>query len=401
MENNLTPEQVVEKLDNLFAEKMQSLPKTEDIEGLKTELTALKSLEQKSAEIEKSIAKFEGRLEAMSEKALAPVEVAVKTIAGKINSTLVEKQAEIIDAIEKGNKFSLDLKVDTTIAGDYTGTRALTELDPEVNVITRPIRRIREISNVAPTNSKAVTYVQQTTQSTSAFVNEGTAKSNGQLQYQEVTVNVTKVAGLIKISKEMLADLSFMRGEVNRDLMESVEQNIDNGLLNGNGTAPNLNGVINQATTWTAGTFAGTITNATIIDVLRVAKSNIEASNFTPTHIVLHPEDVAKIELAKSTNGEYTYPVFYNLGQVPNMILSGMIVVPSKNMTAGTFLVGDFSKFHVKVREDINMTIGYDQDDFSRNMVSMIVEARLCSYVKANDTGAFQKGTVATAIAAL
>jgi len=344
---------------------------------------------------------LEGRLEAMSEKALAPVEVAVKTIAGKINSTLVEKQAEIIDAIEKGNKFSLDLKVDTTIAGDYTGTRALTELDPEVNVITRPIRRIREISNVAPTNSKAVTYVQQTTQSTSAFVNEGTAKSNGQLQYQEVTVNVTKVAGLIKISKEMLADLSFMRGEVNRDLMESVEQNIDNGLLNGNGTAPNLNGVINQATTWTAGTFAGTITNATIIDVLRVAKSNIEASNFTPTHIVLHPEDVAKIELAKSTNGEYTYPVFYNLGQVPNMILSGMIVVPSKNMTAGTFLVGDFSKFHVKVREDINMTIGYDQDDFSRNMVSMIVEARLCSYVKANDTGAFQKGTVATAIAAL
>jgi len=47
VENNLTPEQVVEKLDNLFAEKMQSLPKTEDIEGLKTELTALKSLEQK------------------------------------------------------------------------------------------------------------------------------------------------------------------------------------------------------------------------------------------------------------------------------------------------------------------------------------------------------------------
>jgi len=398
---NLTPEQVVEKLDNLFAEKMQSLPKNEDIEGLKTELNSLKSLEQKSADIEKAIAKFEGRLEAMSEKALVPVETAVKTIAGKINQTLAEKHAEIIELVEKGQKFNLDIKTDTTIAGDYTGTRALTELDPEVNVIARPIRRLREISNVAPTSSKAVTYVQQTTQSSSTFIAEATAKSNGQLQYQEVTINVTKVAGLIKISKEMLADLSFMRGEVNRDLMESVEQNIDNGLLNGNGVGANLNGVYNQATTWTAGTFAASVTNPTIIDVLRVAKANIEASNYTPTHIVLHPQDVAKIELAKDTAGTYTYPVFYNGGQVPNMILSGMIVVPSVNMTAGNFLVGDFSKFHVKIREDVNMTVGYDQDDFSRNMVSMIVEARLCSYVKANNTTAFQKGVIATCIAAL
>jgi HK97 family phage major capsid protein len=401
MDNNLTPEQVVEKLDNLFAEKMQSLPKTEDVESLRTELTALKGLEQKSNEIEKSIAKFEGRLEAMAEKSVPTIEQSVKTIAGKIVQTLATKHDEIMDNIEKGQKFSLDLKVDTTIAGDYTGTRALTELDTEINVISRPIRRIREIANVAPTSSKAVTYIQQTTQSTTGFLNEAVAKANGQLQYTEVTVNVTKVAGLIKISKEMLGDLSFMQGEVNRDLMESVDQNIDNGLLNGNGSAPNLNGVINQATTWTAGTFAGTITNATIIDVLRVAKANIEASNFTPTHIILHPEDVAKIELAKDTNGGYTYPVFYNLGSVPNMILSGMVVVQSKNMTAGNFLVGDFSKFNVKVREDLNMTIGYDMDDFSRNMVSMIVEARLCSYVKANDTGAFQKGVIATAIAAL
>lgn len=67
---NLTTEQVVEKLDNLFTEKMENVPTHEDITSLKSELDSVKSLEAKSQELEKTIAKFEGRLEAMSEKAV-------------------------------------------------------------------------------------------------------------------------------------------------------------------------------------------------------------------------------------------------------------------------------------------------------------------------------------------
>jgi hypothetical protein len=69
---NLTPEQVIEKLDGMFTEKMTNIPTNEDVESLRAELESLKSLEAKNQDIEKSIAKFEGRIEAMSEKAVEP-----------------------------------------------------------------------------------------------------------------------------------------------------------------------------------------------------------------------------------------------------------------------------------------------------------------------------------------
>jgi HK97 family phage major capsid protein len=113
----------------------------------------------------------------------------------------------------------------------------------------------------------------------------------------------------------------------------------------------------------------------------------------------LHPSDVAAIQLTKSTTGEYTYPIF--LPTTGEMMIAGLIIVQSNNITAGTFLIGDFSKANVKIREAVNMSVGYVDDDFQRNMVTILCEARLVNYVKANDTGAFIKGVFATCIAAL
>jgi HK97 family phage major capsid protein len=398
---NLTPEQVVEKLNTMFAEKTSGMAKSEDLNAIKSELSKLATIETKSAAIESAIAKFEGQLEAMKESAKKSATPVAKNLREAINLEIAEKHAEIVDTvIGKGNKFNLSVKTDTTITGDYTGNIALSTLEPGVNTIARPIRRIMEISNVGTTASKFVTYIQQTTASTTGFVAEAVAKANGQVAYQEVSVQVKKVAGFIKVSKEMLSDLAFVQSEINTDLMAEVMQDIDNGLINGTGAGATLDGVLNNATVWAAGTFAGAVPNPTVIDVLRVAKAQVEGLNFTPTHIVLHPSDVAKIELSKTNTGEYTYPNF-TIGIAPNMQLSGLIIVPSTNMVADNFVVGDFSKFHIRVREGVNIQVGYEGDDFARNMVSILAEARLCSFVKANDTGAFVAGDFTTAIAAL
>jgi HK97 family phage major capsid protein len=396
---NLTPEQVVEKINGMFTEKMANVPTNDEVNGLKKEVEALKTLTEKSAEIEKAIAKFEGRIEAMSEKAVATREIAPKTIGQAVRKSLKDNYSNIVNALEKGETINLDVKTDTTITGDYTGQVALSVLDPIVDRIKRPIRRIQEIANVGTTTSKYVVYIQQTTASTAGFVAEAVAKAQGQVQYDEISVEVKKVAGTLKISKEMLTDLSFMQSEVNYDLMESVEQSIDDALLNGNGVGANLNGVINQSTAWSAGTFAGTITAPNVSDVIRVGKAQIEASNFTATHVVLNPEDVAKIQLTKTLQGEYTYPIF--MDQMGGMTLAGLVVVSSSNIPADTFVIGDFSRFNIKYREGLNMSIGYVNDDFQRNMVTILCEARLVSYVKANEQLAFVTGDFTTAIAAL
>ena len=401
MENNLTPEQVVEKINGLFSEKMASVPTKDEVAQLKSELDNFKSIEVKNAEMEKAIAKMEGRVEAMSEKAVdAPKSKAPKTLNEALVKTYSDNLDKIKDSIEKGQRIVLDVKTDTTIDDNYNGNVALSVLEPGVNRIARPIRRMREISNVGATTSKFVTYIQQTQNvkpgEGSLWVNEAGAKFNGEVKYEEVSEEVKKLAAYIKVSKEMLADLAFVRSEINTELMEAIEQNIDYSLVNGAG-GNDLNGLLTYAPAFSAPSFTGTIPGANISDLVRIAKAQIEAANFVPTHVVLNPEDVAKIELTKTSTGEYTYPAFWDA----NMRLAGLIVVSSNNIAAGTMIVGDFSKFNIKFREDMNMSVGYENDDFTRNMITILCEARLVSYVKGNDVNAFVQSDIATDIATI
>lgn len=396
---NLTPEAAIEKINGLVAEKMANVPTKEDLEAVKTELEGIKSLELKSDELMKTIAKLEGRIEALNEKGHSvPEAKQPKSLAGKMVKAYTDNVKSIKDSIEKGQNFTLEVKSapEDTIDGDYSGTYALTTLEPEVNRIARPIRRMMEIANVGTTASKYVVYIQQTQQASSAWTAEAELKEAGEIKWEEISSEVKKVAGSIKVSKEMLEDLAFVRSEINTVLMEQIEQAIDYSMVNGAGGS-DLNGLVGNVPNFNAGNFAGTIVGANIIDVLQVCKAQIQAANFQPTHVVMNPEDKAKLELTKTSTGEYTYPMFFTGAEN----IAGLIVVASNNITAGTIIVGDFSKLIVKVREAVNLTVGYENDDFTRNMVTIIAEARLVQYIRNNDVYAFVEADLATAIAAL
>ena len=399
MENtNLTPEQVVEKINTMFSEKMASVPTKSDVEDLKSQIDTLKAIETKSSDLEKAIAKFEGKLEAITEKS-ASANVKPMTLSQAITKAYVDNVDKIKETAEKGGMFTLDVKGDTTITADYSGNIALSVLEPGVNNIARPQVKIRDIVNLGTTTSKFVTYIAQDTQTSAEWTEEAGEKVSGDPAWVEVSEEVKKIAGTIKVSKEMLDDLSFIRSEINRDLMASVEEGMENALLNGAGGS-SINGILSSATNFNAGTFAGTVPQANISDVLLVASAQVQSANFIPTHVVLHPNDVAKIKLTKDVDGGYTYPI-YLLNANGEMSVANLIVVSTTNMTEGDFLVGDFSKSNVRIREAMNVQVGYVNDDFQRNMVTILCEMRLVQYVKQNDTGAFVKGDIATAITAI
>lgn len=395
----MTPEMAIEQINKLVADKLQNLLTQADLDSLKTEIEGIKSLELKSDELMKAIAKMEGRLEAQSEKSHKGNQTkAPKTVAGAVVKAYTDNVDKIKDSIEKGQNFTLEVKAvgDMTIDNDYSGNIALSTLEPEVNRIARPTRRMLEISNVGTTASKYVVYIQQTQQASSAWTAESVEKANGEIKWEEVSSEVKKIAGFVKVSKEMLADLAFVRSEINTVLMEQIEQAIDYSMINGAG-GTDLNGLIGNVPAFNAGTFAGTIIGANIIDVIQVSKAQIQSANFMPTHVVMNPEDKAKFELTKTSTGEYTYPMFFTGAEN----VAGLIVVASNNITAGTIIVGDFTKLIVKVREAVNLTVGYENDDFTRNMVTIIAEARLVQYIRNNDVNAFVEADLATAIAAL
>jgi HK97 family phage major capsid protein len=397
MAENLTPEQVVEQIETKFNEKMNTMATKSDIDGLKNDVESLKGLSAKSEAIESAIAGFEAKLTAMAEKALDRKGGKILSIGEQI----VDGYKGQLEALKGGKSLELDIKADTTITGDYTGNIALSTLDPQINRIARQVPKIRQIANVGTTISKFVTYIQQTLQSTAGWVAEAGAKPVGELKYEEVSKEVKKVAGIIKVSKEMLEDLNFVRNEINTDLMATLEDQIEDSLLNGSGVGANLEGLLLFAQPFSAGSFAGTIPYPNVSDVIRIAAATIESNKFMATHVIMNPIDVAKMQLTKTSTGEYTYPLFYvdNMTGQPKM--AELTVVSTTWMNAGDFLVADMTKSNVRIRENMNITVGYVNDDFSRNMVSILAEARLVHYVKANDVNAFVTGTFSTAIAAI
>jgi HK97 family phage major capsid protein len=391
MENNLTPEQVVEKLNGMFTEAVEKAASKDDFNNLKSEIESLKSLEVKSNDIEKAIARMEGKMEAAAESA----RFITPKSAGSIGTQVVKGIEANLDGLKGGKTIALDVK-DTTIANNYTGTRALTELDTELDLIARPKLLVQNLISRGTTTSKFVTYIQQVVRGASEFVGEGQPKPETSLEYQEVTKEVKKNAAYIKVSKEMLSDLAFVRGEINTELMSAIEEATEDYIIN-----DATDGIIAAAPSFVAGPFAAAVTTANLADVLRVAIAQIQAANYLPTHIVLHPYDAAQIHLSKTTQGEYTYGAFLVNPLTGEPQLLNLSVVVSNFMAQGTFLVGEMPRDTFKVRESINMSVGYVNDDFARNMVTILAESRFVNYVKNNQKFAFVKGNIATAIAAI
>ncbi len=81
------------------------------------------------------------------------------------------------------------------------------------------------------------------------------------------------------------------------------------------------------------------------------------------------------------------------------MVVAGMRVISSTYMEADKYLIGDLSKVQVRFRNNIAMNVGLDADDFTRNMVTILAEARLVQYVKNNDKSAFVFGDITDDIA--
>lgn len=406
-ENNMTPEQAIEAINSRIAEKTQGFAKSEEIEALKTDLTAVKEMIEKSSEntdvadLKAAIANVETSIDGLKEaKKETPK---ARSLGQAIVNAFVSAKEAIAEMAEKGGTVKLDVKAaDTmTITGNYSGgTVGLSDLETGLTRIQRRAPFMRQLSNTRGTTSKYVVWIEQANPDPGAAgqTAEGALKTQTDFDLVEKSCEVKKTTAFIKVSKEMLADIPFMQGEINGELMELVELKLDEQILLGDGTGQNLDGIDLVATAFAAGSFAANVPSANNSDVLRVAIAQIANANFSANYILLNPEDAAAMELTKDTNGQYTYPVFVNEA---GMSVKGLPVVENPGVPAGSFYVGDFTKSNLRIREEMNVQVGYVNDDFTKNLVTILCETRACHFIKSNHYGAFVKGDFATAIAAI
>lgn len=411
MENNpMTTEQAIEKINQSIAEKTSGLASKEEIDGLKSEIAAVKEAATKNEnseeamEMKTAIAKLEGKVEALKEAKAESV--ASKSLGAQIMDAFKSAKDRIAEIAEKGaGSVKLDVKAagTMTITDNYSGgTVGLSSLESGFTRVVRRMPFMRELVNSAGTTSKYVVWIEQANPDPgeAGMTAEGALKTQTDFDLVERSCEVKKITAFIKVSKEMVSDLPFMQGEINGELMELVSLKLDQQILSGDGLGNNMTGILQNAVAWAAGSFAATIPSANNSDVLRVGIAQIANANFTANYILLNPEDSAAMQLTKDSTGSYTYPMFI---EGPDGItrVKGIPVIENPGVAAGTFLIGDFTKDNLRIREEMNISVGYVDDDFTKNLMTVLCELRACNFVKTNHFGAFVKGDFATAKAAL
>ena len=330
----------------------------------------------------------------------------VGAIEGTVEKAL-ENNADNFKASKNGRhdfSFELDMKTvgDMSFASNVTGTIPQAQRIEGVNNIAERDAKIYSMIPKLTVAGNTVEWVYETLQEGAASGTAETASKN-QIDNNFVGTSVTllKQTAYFKVSTELLDDPTFMASWLRNKLIVRLFLRIDSQVLVGGGTGTDLNGIYTQATTWAAGNFALAVDNANDVDSLVVAINNIRNANHNGAlTIVMHPEDVTSLKLVKLSATDKRY--VERLMQVGStMMLDGIPIVETTAMTAGTFLVGEMGKALIAEKGGIMVDVGLDGNDFTKNMRTILGEARLEVIIENNDLTAFIKGTFATTNAAL
>ena len=248
--------------------------------------------------------------------------------------------------------------------------------DRQAGVLAQPERRltVRDLITPGRTNSNLIQYVRETGfTNAAATVAEAAAKPKSDITFDLVATAVVKLATYVKASSEILLDAPMMQSYIDGRLRYMLSYVEELQLLKGSGVGNNLNGIYTQATPYVAPLV---ITGATRIDILRLALLQSELALFPATGIVLHPSDWAAIELLKTTTGEY---IIGNPQGTLAPTLWGRSVVTTPAMSLDEFLVGAF-KLGAQVFDRLQSSVVVateNEDDFVKNMVTILAEERL------------------------
>lgn len=263
----------------------------------------------------------------------------------------------------------------TTITNATAG--ALVEPQVVGGVITPPERKltIRDLLMPGQTDSSAITYMRETgfTNNAAPQANQGDKKAQSDITFDRKTENVETIAHFIKVAKQILNDASMLASSIDQRLMYGLKLKEEEQLLNGDGLNGNLHGIIPQATAFSNP--AAAVTKYTIIDQMRLAMLQAILAEYPASGHVLNPIDWATMELLKDNEGRYiigqpqgeTDPTLWRLP-----VVETQAIAPTK------FLTGAFNMaVQIFDAEDASIEVGFENDDFTRNLLTILCEERL------------------------
>lgn len=252
---------------------------------------------------------------------------------------------------------------------------------------------IRDLVSVRRTTSDTVEYVTQTSHTNSAApIAEATSsaapitgaalgdplqlnagggyKPEGAWAYAVNSTTVKTIAEWVPATKRALADVAQLEGLINSELVADLKETEETQILTGSGSGQNILGILNSGVQTQAAT---TTNDATWFGSFRQAVTKLRTvGRVRPNGVVVNPAQAERIDTSKDSSLR-----FYGNGPfgLAPRTLWGLPVVESEAITAGTALVGDFSKAVLWDREQASITMTDSHADFFiRNLIAVLAE---------------------------
>ena len=278
---------------------------------------------------------------------------------------------------------------DPVVTGGASGALGplLTQVDR--NLVTgyrRPT--VTSLFGQGTLTGSAITYFVEGAK-TGDFTTVAESGAKPQLNYANptpVTEALSKIAGFIKVSDEMIEDLDFLVSEINGRLLYDLSLVEEAQVLSGDGTSPNLTGLLNRSGIQTETvSAAGDEADALFRAITKVST----ATGLTADGILISPADYQKLRLSKDSNGQYFGGGFfsgqYGQGGVQEQPpLWGLRTVVSPAVSVGTAVVGAFTQGATVYRKGgvrVESTNSH-ASDFTSNLVTIRAEERLALAVR-------------------
>lgn len=223
-------------------------------------------------------------------------------------------------------------------------------------------------------------------QGNATFIGEGVLKPLASFELQTETSVPKKVAERMKASTELLYDVDGMESFIRDELRFEVMTAANAAVLTGTASSTSPAGITTIASAYSLTTVE--TTNPTNADAIRAAIAQIRSLNFNGTLTAfINPIDGANMDLSKAQDsGVYMLPPFTT---ADGRVIAGVEVIEDNNIAVGNLLIGDMSKYRILMYQDFFIQWGWENDDFSKNLVTVIGEMRFHQFYSSNHVGAW------------
>lgn len=220
---------------------------------------------------------------------------------------------------------------------------------------------------------------------------EGATKAQFDLDLEESTVQVETIAGWMRVTRKAMSNIPGFISYLQRRLPQKFRNVLDNQVLYGSGTTPNIKGILTSGN-FTAST--ATITLPLIEKIISDISRLEDAFERNANAIILRPSAYYSFFLNKASgSGEYDLPQGVSIVN-GRLFFMGIPAYASTALTGTDYIVGDLEGAQLLTQESMRIEF-FEQDgtNVRENKVTVRIEGNFALPVYGSTY--FIKGTTA------